>query len=284
MPARKALGRGLSALIPDQPPEAPAGEEFQHLPLDRIEANPFQPRVEFDQEAIDELADSIREKGVIQPVLVRPQGPGFQLVAGERRLRAARQAGLSEIPVIIREISDTESLELALIENIQRRDLTAIERARAYRQLMERFDYTQADLARHLGQNRASIANTLRLLTLPEAVQGMVHEGRISPGHAKALLSLAPGTDVQEVAERAANMDWSVRQLEGLGKKTRSKKPATRPRDPNLQEIEDRLQRALGTRIRLYHRKGKGRIEIDYFSDDDLHRLLELLGAASTCS
>ncbi|MAE70606.1 MAG: hypothetical protein CME06_09075 [Gemmatimonadetes bacterium] len=283
MTTRKVLGRGLSALIPPEGPENDT-DALVHLPVGRIVPNPFQPRVEFEQEAIDELAASIREKGVIQPILVRPAGDVHQLVAGERRLRAARQAGLTQVPCVVKELSDLESLELALIENIQRRDLTAIERARAYRQLMERFDYTQSDLARHLGKNRASVANTLRLLALPDRVQEMVHGGQLSPGHAKAILALPAGTDVEGVATRAASMDWSVRELERMGRKPRKKKSNVDARDANVQVIENRLQQVLGTRVRFHYRKGRGRIEVEFFSEDDLHRVLELLGVTSECS
>lgn len=282
---RQALGRGLSALIPDEPPvQAKLSERdpaFVQLPIDQILPNPFQPREVFDPEAISELADSIREKGIIQPVLVRQKGDRFELVAGERRLRAAREAGIERVPAVVREISDIESLELALIENIQRRDLTPIERARAYRQLLERFDYTQVDLARHLSVNRVSIANTLRLLSLPDPIQKMVHEGKLSAGHAKALLSFSPGADLPDLARRAVEEGWSVRELERLGKRPRSKpRPPTLP-DPNIQSLEEHLQRCLGTRVRLRYRKGKGKIEIEYFSDDDLQRLLTTLGIRS---
>jgi ParB family chromosome partitioning protein len=250
------------------------------IPIEQIEPNPFQPRRAFHPEGIAELAASIREKGIIQPIMVRPQDGGYQLVAGERRFRAAQEAGLQSIPAVVREISDLQSLELALIENIQRRDLSPIERARAYRQLMERFGYSQSDLARHLSLNRASVANTLRLLALPEPVQSMVDSGALSMGHAKALLSMAPGTALSAMAERAIREDLSVRELERMSQRQPRRRVQKPEVDPNLQAIETRMQESLGTRVRLRYKQGKGRVEIDFFSDEDLQRIIDVLGVS----
>lgn len=282
--SRQALGRGLSALIPTvpvSPTEAQASNGLLLLPIEKIEPNPFQPRKNFSPEGLSELAASITEKGIIQPVLVRRHAGGYQLVAGERRFRAAQKAGLKSIPAVVRDISDLQSLELALIENIQRKDLSPIERAKAYRQLMERFGYTQSDLARHLSLNRASLANTLRLLSLPEQIQTMLDQGQISAGHAKALLAMPSGTDLLALAKRITTRELSVRELEKMSQRGKKRQRPPVVHDPNLQALEARMQESLGTRVSLKYRKGRGRVEIQFFSDEDLHRIIEALGISS---
>lgn len=277
---RPALGRGLSALIPTDsglPAEGP--NSVQEVLIAEIRVNPLQPRTRFDSEAIEELAESIRQKGVIQPVLVRPTSGGYELVAGERRLRASKLAGLLRIPVVVREMEDQESLEIALIENIQRQDLSPIESAKAYATLMERFGHSQSDLARHLGKNRTSVSNTLRLLSLPPHIQNLVHDGSISFGHAKALLSLPAGSNLERVARTIVDNSVSVRDVEKM--RQEPSPPRTKADDPNVNQLEEDLQRALGTRVQLKYRKGKGKLEICFFSDDDLERLLSLLGVGS---
>ena len=278
--ARQALGRGLEALIPAVPTTA-GGSGFREVAIVDIRVNPFQPRTTFSEEALEGLAASIREKGIIQPILVRPHPEsGWELVAGERRLRASQRAGLSTVPAMIRDVSDEESMEMALIENIQRKDLSPIERALAYRSLMERFGHTQADLAKGLGVARASLANTLRLLSLPAPVRDMIHDGKLSTGHAKALLSIAGREDIEKIATRILEEGLSVREIETLARKG-SGRSATRARgkgpkpDPNVRAVEEDLQRSLGTRVRLVYRGGRGRIEIHYYSDEGLETLLD---------
>lgn len=278
--ARQALGRGLEALIPAAPAVA-SGDGSREVAIDDIRVNPFQPRTTFAEDALDELAASIREKGVIQPVLVRPHSEaGWELVAGERRLRASKKAGLATIPVVVRDVSDEESMEIALIENIQRKDLSPIERARAYRSLMEKFGHTQADLAKGLGVARASLANTLRLLSLPARVQDKIHDGKLSSGHAKALLSMSGRLDIEKIAARIIKDGLSVREVESIGRKASGREggqgPARGPKlDPNVRAVEEELQRSLGTRVRLVYRGGRGRIEIHYYSDEGLEALLD---------
>ncbi len=315
---KKALGRGLDALInagitrtvvaevprfeaPVTPPiSEPVAEVrgVQHIPVDQVQRSRYQPRSDFDPDQLQELADSIRQRGVVQPLLVRPWRDGqitdavdgaatvrFELIAGERRWRAAREAGLTTIPAIVREASDQEALELALIENLQREDLDAIEEARAYQQLATQFQLTQEQIAQKVGRNRATVANALRLLSLPDEVQQWVGTGRLSVGHAKAILSLTIGEEQRLVAERVLKRNLSVRdtealveQLKGLAK-AKVRAVGASVKLPAITALEERLQQRLGTRVTMRHgRSGKGRIEIEYYGNDDLTRLLGLLG------
>lgn len=276
MKQRGGLGRGLSALIPGATEESGLLE----VPLAAIEPNPRQPREEFDDEALEGLARSIQEVGILQPVVVRPRDGGYELVAGERRLRAAKLAGLATIPAVVRETDDTEALREGLIENLHRKDLSALEQAAAFQELQEELGVSQETLAGRLGHSRSHVANTIRLLQLPSAVQQLLGEGRISAGHARALLALPDGEAQETVALRVAAEGLSVRQLEdlvrryserGAGRTSRAAKPA---RDPRMAEAEELLADELGTRVRVQMGKRRGKIIVEFASDDDLARIV----------
>jgi ParB family chromosome partitioning protein len=279
---RKALGKGLEALIPDAPVEA-VGGLVRELRVREIRRNEEQPRSRFDDETIAELAASIRTYGVIQPVVVRQLPTGvYQLVAGERRLRAARLAGLEVVPAIVRDVDETGALELALVENLQREDLNPIDEAHGYESLMELSGATQADVSERVGRARSTVANALRLLELPPDVQDMLSEGELSAGHGRALLGFGTAEDVREGARKAAARGLSVRELEALSRGKKQRKKATRKRrteDPVLREWEERLQRTLGTQVRIERMGIEGTIRIEYYSDEDLERILEALGS-----
>ena len=263
----------------------------RHIGIDTIERSPFQPRTDFDPEQLRELADSIKQRGVIQPLLVRPiktvAGEGarrYELIAGERRWRAAREAGLTTIPAIVRDASDQEVLEIALIENLQREDLNPIEEARAYEQLATQFKLTQEQIAQKVGRSRAAVANSTRLLGLPTEVQSWVADNRLSVGHAKAILGLASSAEQRLVAERVLKRSLTVRETEQLVEqlkgeaKVRSRTMLTTVKSAHVLAIEERLQQKLGTHVSVHHGKKKGRIEIEYYGNDDLSRLLGILG------
>ena len=282
--SRQALGRGLKALIPQA--EDAKGEEIRQIPVSAVEPNPYQPRRSFDQENLRELAASIKEKGVLQPVTVREKGEIFELVAGERRWRAAQVAGLSEIPAVVRELSDREVMEIALIENLQREDLNPIEEAEAYQVLMREFQLTQEEVAKAVGKGRPTVANRLRLLRLPEAVREWVAGGQLSAGHAKMLVMMDEERAI-ELARRCVDRGWSVRQLEEFlqdaSAKPRGQKvgrPLER-QDPLLRDVEERLQGVLGTKVRIKDKKGKGKIEVDYYSTEELNRILEVIAGGA---
>ena len=279
---RKALGKGLEALIPEAPDEV-AGGLVRELLVNEIRRNKEQPRSRFDDETIEELAASIRTYGVVQPVVVRQLPTGiYQLVAGERRLRAARLAGLELVPAIIRDVDETGALELALVENLQREDLNPIDEARGYESLMELSGATQADVSERVGRGRSTVANALRLLELPPDVQDMLSEGELSAGHGRALLGFGTAEDVRTVARKAAARGLSVRELEALARGKKQRKRATRTRrteDPVLRDWEERLQRTLGTQVRIDRMGTEGTIRIEYYSDEDLERILETLGS-----
>jgi ParB family chromosome partitioning protein len=279
MDKRPALGRGLSALIPDAP--APAG-----VPLDveirRLAPNRRQPRVQMDESRLDELARSIRSNGVIQPIVVRPVGDAYEIVAGERRWRAAARAGLDRVPVVVRDVADEQLLQVALIENLQREDLNPIEEAQAYQRLTDDFHLKQEDIAAAVGKDRSSIANALRLLKLPEEVQAEVANGRLTMGHARALLALPDGRDQRTMAREVVARGWSVRETEARVRRT-TDPPSTAARtpasvqDPNTKAAEDRLRLSLGARVRISRTGAGGRIEIDFASEAELQRLYEHL-------
>ena len=276
---KKVLGRGLSALIPEvKPAESPTTNEID---IDRIEPNPRQPRMVFDEARLEELADSIRKNGVITPVLVRPHGGGFQLIAGERRLSAAQRAGLLKIPAFVREIPDDQLRELALVENIQREQLNPIEEAQAYQSLMEETGQTQEQIAERLGKDRSTIANSIRLLKLPPAVSRFVSEGKLSSGHARALLaSGATPSEMLRLAESILKKGWSVRETERQSKNSRRKKIEHPPTvlDPNETSAEDRLRLTLGTKVEIFNKaKNSGEIRIHFYSHEDLMRIFELI-------
>ena len=309
--AKPALGRGLGALLggslpaarPVLPaavplsatelPAAPstdAGEQVRRVALERVRPCPFQPRKEFAPEALQELADSIREQGIIQPLLVREKPDGFELIAGERRWRAAQLAGLKEVPVLVREADDRAVLELALIENLQRENLNPIEEARGYSELIGTFQLRQEDVSSKVGKSRAVVANALRLLKLPNDVQVQVRDGRLSVGHAKVILGL-PGADEQKLAaERVLKDSLNVRQTEELvtrlqAKAQQSSVPGRNGGhsvpvvpDVHVANLEGKLRERFGTKVQLRYRAGKGALDIRFYSDDELERILQIMG------
>lgn len=272
--ARKALGRGLDALIPDQTKAALEGE-VRFLTLDRIRPNPFQPRQK-PEEDLAELVASIKEKGLLQPVVVRRRRDGYELVVGERRLRAAKLAGLKNLPAVIRDASESEMLELALIENLQRHDLNPLDSALGFRRLCTEFGMTHDAIAQKVGMARSAITNALRLLSLPPKVKNHLLNGSVSPGHARALLAL-PSTNLMEQAcERIVREGLSVRAVERLGQK-RSKAAKVPARDSELASWEDRLREVLGTKVRIRRSGSRGVVEIEFYSDVDLNRIFSVL-------
>ena len=279
---RKALGRGLSALLREVE-TASAG--LEQVPVDLIDPNPFQPRSAFPEETLRELAESIRSSGVLQPILVRRVDGKYQLIAGERRLRAARMAGLQAVPAVIRDLGDRETLELAVTENVMREDLNPIEVAHAYDSLQERFQLSHEEIAARIGINRSTVSNTLRLLGLPEQIQNMVANGDVSAGHARALLGLQSADRQNELAQLIAKRGLSVRQVESIVASAQSAPEAqsvARKVDPNTRAAALEMERSLGTRVRIVGSENRGKIEISYFSGDDLQRLYELLTRRNT--
>jgi ParB family transcriptional regulator, chromosome partitioning protein len=275
----RGLGRGLGALLSSTPTES---DLLVEVSVDQVEPNPNQPRKAFDSSSLDELSASIRSSGVIQPIIVRRVGSAYQLIAGERRWRAARQAGLDRIPAIVREASDAESLELALVENLLREDLNPIEESEAYRHLLSQFGWTQEQLAQRIGRDRTSIANSLRLLRLPDEIQDDLRSGRLTMGHARALLALPTAADQLKLRDDILAHDWSVRATE---ESVRSVEPVSarrtprrrRGHPPELAALEQSLQRALLTRVAITGDGRRGKIEITYANADELERLAELL-------
>ena len=284
MAKRPALGKGIGALLNSASQEG--GRKYFLCPIEELQPHGSQPRKTFNDEKMAELVASIREKGVIQPLVVRQVGNLYQIIAGERRWRAAQKAGLREVPVVIQDVSEDWALEMALIENIQREDLNPIEEAEAYRHLMDNFDLAQEDVARRVGKDRSTVANALRLLRLPLPVREDVTASRLSMGHARALLSLEADEDIEEARQQVLQKKLSVRETEALVKKI--KNFATLPRqkltkkeaDPELVHLAGELKRALGTQVRITAKGRGGKIEISYFNPQDLERLLEILGVA----
>jgi ParB family chromosome partitioning protein len=310
--SKPALGRGLGALMGGNPPltqtttapsvsvaapppaVAPAPddrERVQRVPLARVRPSALQPRKEFSNEALRELADSIREQGIVQPLIVRANGETFELIAGERRWRAAQLLNLPEVPVIVRVADDRAVLELALIENLQRENLNAIEEAVGYAQLAELFNLTQEEIATKVGKSRAAVANATRLLKLPAPVQSFLRAGRISVGHAKVILGLPDEKGQQLAAERVVKDGLNVRQTEGLVAKLQARAakttgdsaqtPAVVPVDSNLARLEEKLREKFGTKVQLKYAHGRGAVEISFFSDDELQRVLEILNVSA---
>ncbi len=283
---RKALGKGLSALIPEKTvEEAVHKEEIVYVQSEQIKPNPFQPREDFNQQSIEELAQSIKEKGVIQPLLVRRRGDNYELIAGERRLRAANSLGLKEIPIIVRNVTDQDSLELALIENIQREDLNPIEEAHAYQHLLDKFNVTQEKISEVLGKARVTITNTLRLLKLPHEIQEEMKKGRISFAHGRALLEIEDANHQRRLAQDIITKGLSVRELESLIKTSRPKvfkrKIGTGQREPIVAILEEQLQHALATKVRISKRKKRGHINIEFYSQEDLERIVNVIRGGS---
>jgi len=268
----------LGALIPDLEQPEPAPSEID---IDRIKTNPVQPRLKLDESRLEELAASIRENGILQPVLVRPTRDGYQLVAGERRLAAAQRAGLLRIPAVVREVPDERLLELALVENIQREQLNPIEEAQACHNLMDTLRMTQEELAARLGKERSTVANALRLLKLPAAVKALVADGKLSPGHARALLSMnSPPAEVSKLAARMVAQGWSVREAEKWAKRESKKPRRMTPEDPNVAAASDRLRLILGTKVEIKvnrDSRGSGQVRIHFFSQEDLMRIYGIL-------
>lgn len=278
---KRGLGRGLGALLSSTPVE---GEFLVEIPLERIGVNPNQPRKAFDQEALAELSASIKASGIIQPVVVRRRGDGYELIAGERRWRAARMAGLDRVPAVVRDATDAQSLELALVENLLREDLNPMEEAEAYQSLLAQFGWTQEELGERVGRKQSTIANALRILRLPEAIQEDLRAGRLTMGHARALLALPSVIDQLKLREEILAHSWSVRTTEDSVRAAESM-PGTRRlprpgrrRSPELAALEEALQRALMTRVRITGTERTGKIEVAYSSAEDLERLAEKLG------
>jgi len=280
MTKRKALGKGLSALIPEADRYDAEGEGFFQCPIESIEPNPYQPRQDFENAGLDELVLSVKEKGIITPVLVTRVENGYRLIAGERRWRAAQKAGLKRIPVVVRETTPIESLELALIENIHRKDLNPIEEALAYKRWLEDADTTQEALARRVGKERSTITNLLRLLNLPGSIQKDLIDGRLSMGHARVLVGMKSAADQKKVRDLVIKKGLSVRQTEGLIKRmNKTERPAKKKTEQEyyLQSVADGLKTSLGTKVEIKTRGKSGTINIHFYSDEELDRLLELL-------
>ncbi|MDO8603432.1 MAG: ParB/RepB/Spo0J family partition protein [Candidatus Omnitrophota bacterium] len=291
---KRVLGRGLAALIPEKDVETRQGsastmqtlepsmqQGIRNIPIDKLKTNKYQPREDFNQEALNDLAASIKEKGFIQPVLVRLKDNEYELIAGERRLRAAKKLGYKEIPAIIKEASDLDSLELSIIENIQREDLNPIDQARAYKRLQDEFDMTQEKVADTIGKDRATVANILRLLNLPVKIQEYVSRGTISMGHARAILSLTKEVEQIRLCTKVMKEDLSVRDTESYAKKIVGAGHGTTTKiehkDPNLNSLEQELREIFGTKVKVVKAKRGGKIEIEFYSDVDMQRVITLL-------
>jgi ParB family chromosome partitioning protein len=297
-PKRRALGKGLESLLPSRPaptpPPAPVVESTGkplEIPLDQIDRNPFQTRTRFDEAQLEELAQSIAASGVVQPIIVRPLGEGrYQLITGERRWLASRKAGKPTIPAIVRQANDEQTLEMTIVENLQRADLNPMEQARAYQRLSHDFKMTQEQMATRTGKERASVANFLRLLRLPEPIQQKVESGDLSFGHARTLLALESPESITAAAQKVIALSFSVRQTEsyvqGLinpeAKEKKSDKSVPQPDDPNVREAQDRLQRTLGLKVRIEDKKGKGRVIIEYSGLEDFDSILTALSGEPT--
>ena len=285
MPQRSGLGKGLDALIPGggdmRPAGTTAGGGVLQVPLDAVSRNPRQPRLQFDSAELEELAASIREHGIIQPLIVSPgRNGGYILIAGERRLQAARKAGLATVPVIVRQASDRQHLELALIENVQRADLGPLEEAEAYQHLVQDFGLSQEQVADRVGKSRVAVTNTLRLLGLSQRVKQALADEQITEGHARALLGLTSAKAQEAALQTVVKLSLSVRQTEGLVRKLGGEKPKTKTKSKpaaDVLDIERRLRASLGTKVALKHGKSGGAVTIYYYSDEELNTLLERL-------
>jgi ParB family chromosome partitioning protein len=278
MGKRIALGKGLGALIPDA--DRPKGELF-HCGIEEIVPNRRQPRKRFDEEKIKELAESIKEKGILEPLLVRKGEEGYELIVGERRWRAAQRAGLREVPVLVKNVDDREALELALVENLQREDLGVLEEADGYRQLIDEFQFTQEELASRIGKDRTSITNTLRLLRLPDDIKEKLADNSLSPGHGRALLSLPTEVDQTEACKTIVKKGLSVRETESLVRRWGKRKPvspsAKESVDLEWKQLQDDLRRFLSTRVHISRRGKGGKISIEFYSPAELQRIADLI-------
>jgi ParB family chromosome partitioning protein len=273
---KRGLGKGLSALIPMDDKEQ---ENVQDIKISEIKANKNQPRKKFDEEKIRELSDSIKEHGVLQPIIVRKKDGGYELVAGERRWRAAQKAGIEKIPAIIKDLSDADVMEIALIENLQREDLNPLEEAEAYKKLIDEFGMTQEELSKRVGKSRSQIANTVRLLNLDEEIKKLISEEKLTAGHARALLAIEDKKERLKIAKKISESNMSVRETEETVKiKTQEKKKNKNQEiNPVFIDITEKLQRALGTRVKVKGTEKRGKIEIEYYSEDELERILETI-------
>lgn len=279
---KKALGRGLGTLIPGVSGSgAEPMEAVTEMEVLRIVPNKYQPRHLFEDKSLEELADSIRVNGIIQPVIVRHLDDGaYELVAGERRWRAAQMAGLKKIPVVVKDLPNEKSLEIALIENLQRENLNPIEAAQGYQRLIKEFNLSQEEVSKRVGKERSTVANYLRLLTLPEKVRDYLSRSVLTPGHAKAILSIADREEQVRFADHIASRGASVREAEVWSKSwgvQKRKKKVIERRDPNLKDVEERLQRVFGTKVRIYPEKKGGRVVLQYYTVDDLNRIIEIV-------
>jgi ParB family chromosome partitioning protein len=287
MPKKQVLGRGLDALIPDMETADLGPTSFFYCDIDAIRPNPYQPRQTFAKEELRGLAESIKEKGVIQPLVVRADASGYALVVGERRWRSARMAGLKQVPVVVKDVSEGEMLELALVENIQREDLNPLEKAEAYHRLMTEFRLTQQEVARRVGQDRSTVANFLRLRNLPKEIQADIVNRTLTMGHARALMGTETPTQQKAAWRRIVSKNLSVRAAEALIKKFKPtkdkglKRKTTSSDDVYFQSMEDDLARHLGTKVRIVRQGKRGRLEIDFYGNDDLDRLVTRLKASS---
>ena len=277
----KALGKGLEALIPGvtlADGDVTISETITHIKLDNIIPNKYQARHYFNESKIQELANSITENGLVHPLLVRRREDGYELIAGERRWRASKAAGLLDVPAIVKDVSDAEMFELSLVENIQREDLNPLEEAEAYRQLMETFNLNQEDLSKRIGKDRSSVANALRLLKLPPEVKNEILSGGLSAGHAKAIMGLESLEDQEAMAKRITGEKLSVRETEEVVKKLRKLSiGTTKQKNVHVLEAEEELQRVLGSHVNIKYRRGKGKIEVKFYSDDDLQRIMNVM-------
>lgn len=275
--SKLVLGKGLGALIPgDENKEADA-KKYKRVSLNLIEPNPMQPRQDFKEEALNQLAQSLKENGLMQPLVVKPNGNNYIIIAGERRFRASKLAGLTEVPVLMMEdVSDERMLELALIENIQRENLNPIETAEAYRHLLEKCKLTQNELADRVGKSRTAVANTMRLIALPNQIKQYLRDEKITEGHARAILSLEHEADMLKLADQIVNDSLSVRQVEAETTKSKKRRLIPKKNHPAFADVETYLKRLLGTSVKLKPGLKRGKIEIEYYTTDDLDRLLEL--------
>lgn len=280
---KRALGRGLDALLTPSSVGALASqhdsssEQVLQIPISQIKTNKYQPRIDFNQEKLNDLISSIKEKGVVQPVLVRKTSQGYELIAGERRLRAVKAAGIDKIPSIVRNVEDIDMLELSLIENIQREELNPIEEAHSFRKFITDFNFTQDKIAKVLGKDRSTIANTIRLLGLPKKIQDYISKNTITAGHAKAILSLAGEMEQLRVCNLVVKKGLSVRETEALvSRRSLGEKKIEIKRDQNISDLESQLQQLFGTRVKITHGKKRGRIQIEYYSNEDLNRILDM--------
>lgn len=281
---KRGLGRGLSALIPDESEgylfdEEAKKEKVLELDINLVVSNKDQPRKEFERESLEELRDSIKKYGIIQPIVVRRISDKYEIIAGERRWRAAKEANLKKVPCIVKEVDDIEAVKIALIENIQRQDLNPIEEANAFKALMDNFSLTQEEVAEAVGKSRSYIANSIRLLNLDKEILDFVSQGKITAGHGKALLGIKNKKDRLNIVKSIVEKNLNVRDTEKLVSKTKARKPKEKnaQKDPFIEEIEEKLMRKLGTKVSLISSRRGGKIEIEFYSDEDLQRILEVI-------